>query len=188
MGEHFAGGFAEMIRLAYDDLRRMARHEKRRVFSGLPGMTRQTTDIVHEVFEELRSLAGKCRDGDHFYGAARLVIRHFLIDYARQRQSLKRGVGRRGIHLDSPAAGAVAADEDRLPLEYVELMDRFTQIDPRACEAFSLCDLGGFKQAEAAGLMGVSVKSIERDLAYARAWWRKELTNNDRAQSPDDDS
>lgn len=167
-------GVDELIRLAYDELKRVASHERRRVFSGRP-VTKQTTEVVHEAWEKLHRAIEQSKDGDQFFGIARIIIRHLLVDYARQRTALKRGAGLRGVALDE-AFISTESKSDRLPLEYAELLDRFALVDARASEVFALCMLGGFSQSEAASDLGISLATVERDLKFARAWWAKEVT------------
>jgi RNA polymerase sigma factor (TIGR02999 family) len=168
------GGFDVLIRLAYDELRRMASHEKQRVFSGRP-VTLQATEVVHEVWEQLREASEKCVSGRHFFGVARVIIRQSLISYARERMALKRGAGLRGMALDDAVDIAAPDDPDQLPLEYAELLEKFGAVDARASEVFSLCDLAGMTRPDVAGLLGLSLATVERDLKFARAWWASQL-------------
>ena len=59
-----------------------------------PGHTLQTTALIHETY--LRLIKPKERNFQnrtHFFAAAAQAMRHILVDYARSRQSAKRGGG-----------------------------------------------------------------------------------------------
>jgi RNA polymerase sigma factor (sigma-70 family) len=68
---------------------------------------------------------------------------------------------------------AVADDEILLALD--EALDRFAQVDPRAAEIVKLFFFVGLTQEQAAKELGVSVSTVERTWAYARAWLFREI-------------
>jgi RNA polymerase sigma factor (TIGR02999 family) len=102
-------------------------------------------------------------------------MRQVLVDHARQRNRKKRGGGRKRVPLDSTL---LFRDEHSGQVD-VELLDgaleRLTQIDARAAEVVQLRFFGGLGCPEIAGLLGISLSSVERDWRYARAWLHGQL-------------
>src|SRR5216117_171506 len=80
----------ELLPLVYEELRRLA---AAKMAAEAPGQTLQATALVHEAW--LR-LAGKdarlWQDRAHFFHSAAEAMRRILIDKARERAALKRGV------------------------------------------------------------------------------------------------
>ena len=87
----------QAFEVAYDELRRLARAQLRRL---RPGQTLTTTALVHEAFVKLVETPVDALDKVHFLSLAARAMRQILVDYARQRGSLKRGGGARPPTLD----------------------------------------------------------------------------------------
>ncbi|NNK48783.1 MAG: hypothetical protein HKP01_07915 [Gemmatimonadetes bacterium] len=86
-----AGAFDRLIPLVYDDLRAIA-HRRRRLERA--DHTLDTTAIVNEAYIKLVDQStATWRDRAHFFAVAARVIRHLLVDYARERKAAKRGGG-----------------------------------------------------------------------------------------------
>ena len=74
--------------LIYSELHRLAE----RIFRGEHhGHTLQPTALVNEVFEKLVSVDVARQDRAHFFPLAARMMRRLLVDYARLRNSRKRG-------------------------------------------------------------------------------------------------
>jgi len=59
-----------------------------------------------------------------------------------------------------------------------EALDRLGEKDARAAELVKLCYFIGLTQEQAAKELGVSISTVERTWAYARAWLFRELKSN----------
>src|SRR5437660_5637141 len=82
----------QLMPLVYAELHRMAHRYMKREN---PGHTLQTSALVNEAFLKLvdqRDVHWENRA--HFFGIAAQMMRRILVDYARSRQSAKRGGGR----------------------------------------------------------------------------------------------
>jgi DNA-directed RNA polymerase specialized sigma24 family protein len=73
-------------------------------------------------------------------------------------------------------------DEDLLAL--AEALERLRQIDSRAAELVNLCHFVDLTQEQAAKELGVSLATVGRKWAYARAWLYRELHKNIAEPSP----
>ncbi len=79
----------ELWSVVYDELHGLAR---RQLAQEGPGHSRQPTSLVHEVY--IRLSAGENLEWANrrqFFAAAVQAVRHIRIDYARRRESLRRG-------------------------------------------------------------------------------------------------
>lgn len=169
--------FEELLPLVYDELRRLAasylRKERR-------DHTLQPTALVHEVY--LRLTGGGAldlRDRAHFFTVAARAMRRVLVDHARrQRAGKRRGAGRQ-VSLDDAPERPFEVDTDVLAVH--EALELLAAIEPRHAQLVELRYFGGLSNPEAAEVLGVSVKTVERDWRIARAWFRHRLGGNPEA-------
>src|SRR2546427_11682330 len=80
----------ELLPLVYDELRRLAAHK---MVNEPPGQTLQPTALVHEAWLRLvgTNANAQWNNRQHFFRAAAEVMRHILVDRARQRNAQRRG-------------------------------------------------------------------------------------------------
>src|SRR6476660_6523296 len=84
--------------LVYDELHRLAHKYIRRE---RPGHTLQTTALVNEAYVRLVDQNSvEWQNRAHFFGVAAQVMRHILVDYARQQTAAKRGGEFHKLNLD----------------------------------------------------------------------------------------
>jgi RNA polymerase sigma factor (TIGR02999 family) len=169
-GDEEAGEAA--LALVYGELRRIAKD----CFRGEAiGHTLQPTALVHEVY--LRLMGGPTPDittRSHLIGVAARLMRQILVNYAHRRQAACRGGGRPRIALEP----ALALFEDRCVdlVALDEALEELTEFDPRQARVVELRFFGGLTVQETAEVLGVSVRTVERDWTMARAWLRREIT------------
>src|SRR5579859_2788427 len=91
VGAGLPSALDRLVEVAYPELRRIAHcHCGRRAQS----QTLQCTAIVHEAWIRLAQLQNTTwKDRAHFFAFASRLMRSILIDYARARNSVKRGGG-----------------------------------------------------------------------------------------------
>src|SRR5262249_20657918 len=138
-----------------------------------PGQTLQATALVHEAY--LRLVGGaQSQDWDsrgHFFAAAAEAMRRILIDRARHKQTQKAGGGLRRLDLDDIQPALQEGDSDRL-LVLDDALRRLEAEDPRKAKLVKLRFFAGLTAEQAAGALGVSTSTAEKDWAYARSWLR----------------
>lgn len=160
-----------MFPLVYDELKRLARHH--RDVSHGPA-TLCTTELVHEAFLKLSSGTGApWDDRAHFFGAASRAMRQVLVDFARRRQSDKRGGDLVPVTLQEGTA-AIAFELDEL-LELDAALNALDAVDPRLRQIVELRFFAGLPEAKVAELLDVSVRTIGRDWMKARLFLLREL-------------
>lgn len=161
----------DLYRLAYDELKRMARHHLR---VGEQSATLSTTELVHESFLKLR--AGSASDWKgraHFFGAASRAMRQVLVDFARRRRAEKHGGGVTRVSLtDGDAALQIELDEI---LALDAALDRLAAMDERLRQIVELRFFGGFSEREVSELLGVTTRTVERNWLKARLFLLREL-------------
>jgi RNA polymerase sigma factor (TIGR02999 family) len=162
-----------LLPVVYDELRALARQK---LAQEKPGQTLQATALVHEAYLRLvgtdTSQAWDSRG--HFFAAAAEAMRRILIENARRKRRTKHGGQLRRVDLDEISLAVEDPTEDVLAIS--EALDRLAQADPQAAEFVKLRYFAGLSVAEAAGVLGISPRTAQRDWAYARAWLYRELT------------
>jgi RNA polymerase sigma factor (TIGR02999 family) len=142
--------------------------------------TLQATALVHEAWLRLGGdEQPDWKNRAHFFGAAAEAMRRILIERARRRQRIRHGGGMRRVELETwnwerldPNA---ARERDEGLLLVHEALERFATGDPATSELVKLHFLAGMKIREAADALGISLRTAERRLAYARAWLGREV-------------
>jgi RNA polymerase sigma factor (TIGR02999 family) len=162
----------QLLPLVYHELRRLAAaklaHEP-------AGQTLQATALVHEAY--LRLLG----DGDppswdgrgHFFAAAAEAMRRILIETARRKRSHKGGGGQTRISLEGLDQAAQKPSVDLLALD--QALETLSTLHPEQAALVKLRYFAGLSNDEAARALGVSLATIKRRWALAKAWLFREL-------------
>ena len=166
----------QLLPLVYDELRRLAEiyFEQER-----PDQTLQPTALVHEAF--IRMLGGndevRWQGRSHFLATAALAMRRILIDNARRKKREKRGGDMHRVELID-FADPHQGEADRL-LALDEALTRLAGAEPQAAELVQLHIFGSLSVEDAGKHLGLSRTASYRQWAFARAWLRFELGEND---------
>jgi len=172
----------QLLPLVYDELRKLAAqklaHEK-------PDQTLQPAALIHEAY--LR-LVGPDDQRDqhwngqgHFFAAAAEAMRRILIEQARRKRRPKHGGDRRRIDLDEALSRAEVAGTDLLPLDVA--LSHLEVVDPLAAKLVKLRYFAGLSMAQTASVLGISLRTAERNWTYARTWLHRELAQLDTADA-----
>lgn len=158
----------------YGDLRRLAAHYIR---DERVDHTLNPTSLVHELY--LRMLSGATpdwKDRVHFFAIAARQLRRLLVDHARRVNAARRGGGltvRVPIGENDGISGP-ARDESLLTID--QLLTRLAEHDARTARGVELRFFGGLEETEIAEALQISVSTVRRDWAFARAWMMARLT------------
>jgi RNA polymerase sigma factor (TIGR02999 family) len=156
----------ELLPLVYDELRKLAAHK---MSLQAPGQTLQATALVHEAWLRLTGAEEKRWESrKHFFGAAAEAMRHILIDRARKRQCVRHGGGQERLDIDAIEL-PVLVEEDQF-LEVNDALEELEKADPEKAQVVKLKFFIGLSEGEAAQILGVSERTIERRWVYAQAW------------------
>lgn len=157
--------FDRLMPLVYQDLRQVAHKQLRRE----RGPSLETTALVHELYLKLIKQADVDWEGrSHFYGIAARAMRQILVDFARKRQSEKRGGNWRRTSFTNRHLGFEMNLEDILALD--EALEELGNVDQRQRRVVEMRFFGGMTVDEIATVLGVTSRTVHRDWTKARAW------------------
>jgi RNA polymerase sigma factor (TIGR02999 family) len=161
-----------LVPLVYKELRRVAGHYMR---GERPGHTLQPTALVHEVFLRLVDQDhADWRNRAQFVGVAGQLMRRLLVDHARGRKALKRGVAVTMNEEIFQRAGTTDHTEEILAVD--ETLARLELLDPQQARVVELRYFGGLSVEETAEAMEISPRTVKRDWAMAKGWMKSQLT------------
>jgi RNA polymerase sigma factor (TIGR02999 family) len=158
-----------VLALVYDRIRQIA---ARRVRSD--GGALQPTELVHELVINLLDSRVQWEDRVHFFKTAAVAMRNILYDLGRKQAAAKHGGGQVRVTLRAADADVGADDSDAEAL-HEALLDLRSQ-DPRKADVIELTYLVGLGLEEVAGVLDVSLATVNRDLRFARAWMKQRLS------------
>lgn len=159
----------ELLTLVYAELRRRAAAYLRRE---RPGHTLRPTDLVHETYLKLHAQHSAFESREQFFGVAASLMRRILVDHARAR-----GAGKRRRDLSVTLAEDIEASSGPVAdvIEVDRALTELTALDERQGRLVELRFFGGLTGAEAAAALGISLATLNREWAFARAWLFRRL-------------
>lgn len=171
---------ADLVRVAYDDLRQLARGQMR---DQRPDHSLTSTALVHEVSARLleKSQIPSASRGE-FMAYVATAMRRVLIDHARTKDRQKRGGKRQRLQLDE--AFTAAQEQPTELLELDDALKRLQEIDQRRSRVVEMRYFAGMSIEEVAEALEVSPATVKRDWSVAKMWLAREL--NPTASSSDD--
>lgn len=178
-----AEAWHQLMPLVYQELRQIAHRYMRQE---RPGHLWQTTALVNEAWLKLAESPQRTyQDRLHFLAVAARVMRHLLVDFARQQNVQKRGNGIVPIALtETNTATTTTSFLEVLALH--EALERLTQFDPRKGQIVELRFFGGLSMLEIAQVLGVAEITIKREWLKTKAWLYRELKGAPLNQPQDD--
>lgn len=152
--------------LVHGELHRLAHHYMR---LERPGHTLQTTALVNEVYLKLIDQKRvRFENRARFFALAATLMRHILVDHARDRKQLKRGGEAIKVSFDDGLMVSQDRDDDLLALD--ESLHKLSTIDERKARVIELRFFGGLSVEETAEALGVSAVTVMREWNMAKAW------------------
>ena len=95
------------------------------------------------------------------------------MDYARKRNAEKRGAGQDHTDIEGKQIGVDMPIENILALD--EALDKMDKVDSRMRRLVEYRYFCGLTEQETADVLGVTVRTVQRDWVKARAWLYSEL-------------
>jgi RNA polymerase sigma factor (TIGR02999 family) len=169
--------FDDLLPLVYAELHRIAdgyfRRERRE-------HTLQPTALVHEAYLRLvNQRLTDCQDRAQFLGVAAFLMRRILVNHARDRQTAKRGNSARPVTLDDAMVVTEQRSDDVLAID--QALARLAELDAEQARLVEMHFFGGMTFDEIAEVLAISVPTVKRRWASARAWLSRELGGPARA-------
>lgn len=168
-GDHSA--LERLMPLVYEELHRLAH----RYMSGeRAGHTLQTTALVNEAYLRLVNWRDvRWQNRAHFFGVAAQMMRRILVDFARDKQYLKRGGGALQVTLGEAASFVDVRSADLVALD--EALTALAEVDQRKSEVVEMRFFGGLSVKEVAEVLNVSEETVMRDWRLAKVWLLRQL-------------
>ena len=161
----------QLAPLLQAELHRLAHHYMTRE---RPGHLLETTALVNEAYIRLIDWKNvRWQNRAHFFGVAAQMMRRILVDFARDRQYLKRGGGALQVSLSEAAGFAVHRDTDLVALD--EALTTLAEIDARKVKIVEMRFFAGLSVEEVAEVLKVSKETVMRDWRLAKVWLLREL-------------
>jgi len=153
-----------LMPLVYDDLRRIARNQ-RRGQGDAPG----TTSVVHEAYLKLAGQNGIVwKSRAQFFYLAALVMRNIVIDNARKFARRRHGGGVQ--HVDANLVPLVSAQRGEELLALDQALGELQAMQPRMANIVICRFFGGMTVVETGEALAISKATVKRDWALARTW------------------
>lgn len=162
---------AQLTPLVYQELHRLAHGY---LAGERPGHILQTTALVNEAFVRLIDWQQvEWQNRAHFFGVSATLMRHILVQFAREQQAAKRGGKAIQVSLSEAAHVATQDTTDLVALD--DALNTLEKLDPRQARTVELRFFGGLSLEEVAEVLRVSVSSVRRDWRMAQAWLHHRL-------------
>lgn len=162
----------KLMPLVYNELRRLAKSYLRRERLN---HTLQPTELVHEAYLRLIDQQHvSWQNRAQFFGLAATLMRHILVDHARERRAAKRQGQDYALSLSQADRFSRQPDVNLLALD--DALQDLAAIKPQHSRIVELRFFGGLTIEETAAVLGVSHATIERGWSFARAWLRREIS------------
>jgi RNA polymerase sigma factor (TIGR02999 family) len=161
--EAMRGLFSEL----YPDIKRLARTRLAQA-GGVTGLN--ATALVHEGFmrmAERDGLQGSTRL--QFFAYVGKVLRSIVIDFVRERDAEKRGGGVTLLTMSHADATPAAWMEGTDLIDLDRALDQLKSFDERLYQIVEMHVFSGLSCTEVGAELGVTERTVNRDLAKARA-------------------
>ena len=136
----------------------------------------QTTALVNEAFVRLIEWQKvEWQDRAHFFGVSATLMRHILVQFARERQANKRGGGQ-AIQVSLSEAANVSGLQNPDLLALDDALTALENLDARQSRIVELRFFGGLSLEEVAEVIQVSLSTVRRDWRIAQAWLQLQLS------------
>jgi RNA polymerase sigma factor (TIGR02999 family) len=161
----------DLLPLVYNELRSLA---ARKMAYEPANHTLQPTALVHEAWLRLsQQHRAHWQNREQFYAIAAEVMRRILVDRARRRRAAKHGGNWERVDLDS--IEVPSPSDDALVLRVHEALAQLEAEDAVKAQVVKLRFFVGLENAEAAAILGISEKTVQRHRAFAKAWLFREM-------------
>lgn len=160
-----------IVPLLYDELRRIARAQRRH---SPRGEVLDTGSVLHEAYLKLVDQTGAVwEDRVHFLAYASTAMRSVLLDHARRQSRVKRGGDQVRVTLQDDDA-VVTREADTL-IAVDEALTRLADEEPRLARVVECRFYGGMTEGETGAALGITDRTVRRDWLKAKAWLQEAL-------------
>jgi RNA polymerase sigma factor (TIGR02999 family) len=170
-GDGDQSALEQLAPLVESELHRLAHHYMGRE---RPGHTLQTSALVNEAYIRLIDWKNvRWQNRAHFFAVSAQLMRRILVDFARDRQYLKRGGGALQVSLGEADSLPMERSADLVALD--DALVALSEMDQRKAQVVELRFFGGLSVKEVAEVLKVSEETVMRDWRLAKVWLLREL-------------
>lgn len=173
LGQWQDGDDVALVNLSHIVYAELQRRAKVYMHNERSGHTLETAALVNEVFLNLFDADVNFADRQHFFALASRTMRRILVDHARNISCKKRGANALKITLNTDLIDSKQDVSEFLSLN--QALEDLIKLDDRKAKILELETFAGLNANDIAGLFAVSVRTIERDLKFSKAWIFNEL-------------
>lgn len=163
-----------LLPLVYEELRIVARR-----YAQPDRLDLQPTELVSEAFLRIAKSEDGWRNRKHFYAAAALTMRRILVNHARDKKRIKRGGDTVHVPIDERSTSAAVSRNSATSFEILDLnqaLETLGEGSRRKQQILEMHFFAGLEIEEIGEVMGISARTVQRDLRFGKAWLSKELT------------
>jgi RNA polymerase sigma factor (sigma-70 family) len=205
------GAMDDLMTAVYSDLERVAhRHLAERYGPNLTGVTLEPAALVNESFLTLIKQRKAYANREQFFAIATRIMLRVLVDYQRRKLAAKRGGNIDHVTLSLDVCPEIAKDPTTFATAVgsvsriatasstgsvertisvktlIDSLDCLDELDRRKADVVRLRVVWGLEMKEIAQSLEVSLATVERDWAFAKAWLAREAAdqNDDHTSAP----
>jgi len=172
-GEGDEAALENLMPFVYDELKRLAGYHMK---NQKVGHTLQATALVNEAYVRLiDSSRVRWQNRAHFFAMSSQLMRRVLVDFARAKNSKKRGGDEIQVTFDDMLPVTDKKDSQLLALD--EALNRLAGFSPRQAQIVEMRYFGGLTEKEIGTAMDISSRTVRREWSTARAWLFNEISN-----------
>jgi RNA polymerase sigma factor (TIGR02999 family) len=162
-----------LLESTYSDLRVLARSRLR---AGGRSVMLDTGSLVHEWYLRFAAAKGaELRDRAHFMRYAAKVMRSVIVDFARSRNSARRGSGATHGTLTVRIADRSLTGEQEI-VRVHETLEALSELDPRMAQIVEMRFFAGMSEVEIGEALELSERTVRREWTRARLWLAEALS------------
>ena len=134
----------------------------------------QATALVHEAYPRVfHGIPFRWENRQGFFATVAKAMRRTLVDYARAKRAGKRWGGLQKVAIEDVTVMPEQRSGDLVALD--EALEELVQLNRRQGQVVDLLWFVGLTKEEAAAVLDVSLRTVERDWRFARAWLQRRL-------------
>lgn len=162
----------------YEELRKIAGFHMKQAHQH---PTLHPTMLVHEAWVRLNG--GSFKSRTHYLAVASRAMRNVVVDYIRRKTADRRGGEWRKVTVELGDREPVQFRMDQI-LDVDRALEELAEKDGRKARVVEMRFFGGMEFEEIAEFLEVSVITVKRDWAFARAWLGTRLAAGDTGNAP----
>ncbi|MBV9267253.1 MAG: sigma-70 family RNA polymerase sigma factor [Acidobacteriaceae bacterium] len=153
-----------IVELVYPQLHQIAH---RQMSKERAGHVLQTTALINEAYLRLMKIRHMSwKDRVHFRAVSARIMRRILVEASRR--------DRHKVPIPDDLKSSGTLNFDALMLD--QALTKLAELDPRKAQVAEMKYFGDMTAEESAGVLGVSVQTVNNDRSLAKAWLLRELS------------